>query len=226
MTKPQKILTIGLWAIVGLAALGFTAVYRLARENAAAAQPPGAPVVALDAKSPTADGELPVLFEAPAFELTDQDNQRVTAEQLKGRPWIASFVFTHCAGPCPMMFSKMSGMQKAAADADVKLVSFTVDPERDTPEVLKKKAAELDAQPGRWVFLTGTKEQIDTAARAMLQVRPGPGDNPLMHSTRFLLFDAQNRCRGRYDSSDEAELAKLTKDAAMLATQAKGATKS
>ena len=164
---------------------------------------------------------MPTLFQAPVFELIDQDGNKFTDAQLKGRPWIACFVFTHCAGPCPMMFSKMSGMQKAAADADVKLVSFTVDPTRDTPEVLKEKAKQLDAQPGRWVFLTGDEKSIDSVARGMLQARPGPGDAPLMHSTKFLLFDATNHCRGRYDSGDDAEMTKLTKDAAELAKEAK-----
>ena len=159
------------------------------------------------------------------FKLVDQNGQVVTDQDLKGHPFLVFFGFTHCPDVCPTTLFEVSEILRALGpDADrTRALFITVDPERDTPDVLKKKAAEMNAQPGRWVFLTGTKEQIDAAARAMLQVRPGPGDNPLMHSTRFLLFDAQNRCRGRYDSADEAELAKLTKDAAMLSTQAKGA---
>jgi cytochrome oxidase Cu insertion factor (SCO1/SenC/PrrC family) len=167
-------------------------------------------------------GERSVLFTAPPFKLLDQNGRDFTDQQLRGHVWVAAFVFTHCAGPCPMMFAKLKQMQSAVQNPDIKLVTFTVDPQRDTPEVLKKKLAELGADESRWTFLTGDKGAIDAVAKGMLQPRPQDGDSPLLHSTALLLFDAQNQCRGRYLSTEESEMAKLKTDAESLAAEAAG----
>jgi cytochrome oxidase Cu insertion factor (SCO1/SenC/PrrC family) len=220
MDTQQKLWTTTLWGLLVIAMLALvgTGIWRTRGSNNAEAQ--AGAVIYEDSK--LKPGELPTLFDAPAFKLVDQNARDFTDRDLRGRAWIASFVFTHCAGPCPMMFQKMAGLQKTISDPHVHLVSFTVDPQRDTPEVLKAKAGELGADNFRWHFLTGEAKSVDAVARGMLQPRPGPQDSPLLHSTRFLLFDGQGRCRGIYDSTLDEEMSKLAEDAQKLAADAAG----
>ncbi len=157
------------------------------------------------------------LFSAPAFSLTDQDGAAFGTEQLKGRVWIAQFIFTHCTGPCPMLMSKMKQLQSAMPDERVQLLSLTVDPENDTPAVLKAKAKELGADPSRWHFLTGTRQQIETVARGLLTaVNTDAGKEPIFHNEKFLLFDTQGKCLGRFDSTDDVDMQKMRRAAVGL----------
>src|SRR5262249_56966991 len=96
----------------------------------------------------------------PTFQLTNQNGQPFGAAQLSGKIWIADFIYTTCPGPCPMISSRMSELQKPLGKTDVHLVSFSVDPEKDTPAVLRGYAEKLQAEPGRGVFLTGPKPEI------------------------------------------------------------------
>src|SRR5882762_1931461 len=96
----------------------------------------------------------------PGFQLTNQNGQPFGSAQLSGKIWIADFIFTACPGPCPMISSRMSELQKPLGKTDVHLVSFSVDPKKDTPEVLRGYAEKLHAQPQRWDFLTGPKATI------------------------------------------------------------------
>src|SRR4051812_35756778 len=220
MSKTQKHLTIALWALAGLSVVTGLVAVLLARGGRSESMQG---VVAVVDNSGTAqqDGSLPVLFSAPSFKLIDQNGQPFTNEQLRGCPYVAAFVFTHCAGPCPMMFGKMARMQETIPDKDVRLVTFTVDPERDTPAVLKQKLADLGADEKRWAFLTGDKSSVDAVARGMLQPRPQNDDSPLLHSENFLLFDGQGRCRGIYYSKDDEAMAKLKGDAERLAAESR-----
>ena len=90
----------------------------------------------------------------PGFQLLNQNGQPFGSAQLAGKIWIADFVYTTCPGPCPMISSRMSELQKPLEKTDVHLVSFSVDPEKDTPKVLRSYAERLQAQSGRWDFLT------------------------------------------------------------------------
>src|SRR3989441_8540501 len=90
----------------------------------------------------------------PGFQLTNQNGQPFGSAQLSGKIWIADFIYTTCPGPCPMISSRMSELQKPLEKTDVHLVSFSVDPEKDTPEVLRGYAEMLRAEPKRWDFLT------------------------------------------------------------------------
>src|SRR5213595_3659993 len=96
----------------------------------------------------------------PSFQLVNQNGQPFGSAQLAGKIWIADFIYTTCPGPCPMISSRMSELQKPLEKTDVHLVSFTVDPEKDTPEVLRGYAEKLRAEPKRWDFLTGAKSAI------------------------------------------------------------------
>ena len=155
----------------------------------------------------------------PAFRLTNQNGQPFGSEQLQGKIWIVDFIFSTCPGPCPMMSSRMSELQKPLEKTDVHLVSVTVDPEKDTPEVLRGYAEKLDAQPGRWEFLTGPKVAIYDLSRTGLKLPVSEdGDQPgvPVHSTRAVLIDRRGAIRGYYDVTAPDTLAKLTADTNQL----------
>jgi protein SCO1 len=155
----------------------------------------------------------------PAFQLTNQDNQPFGTEQLKGKIWIVDFIFSTCPGPCPMISSRMAELQKPLEKTDVRLVSVTVDPEKDTPEVLRGYAEKLGAQPGRWDFLTGPKAAIYDLSRSgfKLPVQES-GDQPgvPVHTTRAVLVDRRGMIRGYYDVLAPETPTKLVADAHQL----------
>lgn len=155
---------------------------------------------------------LPVLGHVPDFSLIERSGRAVSLADLKGQVWVADFVFTHCAGPCPLLSRRMQSLQEPLADhTGVRLVSFSVDPERDTPEVLADYAKRYGAGE-RWLFLTGEKEPlywlimdgfklgVDDGS-ALTAGAPGPGT--ITHSTRFVLVDREGRIRAYYDGSSE-----------------------
>src|SRR5256885_6819833 len=108
MGKPQKILTTVLWGFAVFGMFLFLALSSAKKKEAD-------PVIALAASE---DKDLPVLFDLPKFKLLDQDGHDFTDDQLRGKPFVASFVFTHCAGPCPMMFGRMAKMQTTVTNPD------------------------------------------------------------------------------------------------------------
>jgi protein SCO1 len=154
---------------------------------------------------------LPVLGFVPRFELTDQQNQPFDSAALTGHVWVANFVFTRCPGPCPMMSSKMGRLQASTAGTpDVKLVSFTVDPENDTPAVLAEYGKHFQAQPARWRFLTGDRARLNALGTDGFHLNSVDGS--LIHSTRFALMDRRGRIRGYYSSEEDGFLSRLLKD--------------
>lgn len=166
----------------------------------------------------TAVSALPVLREVPPFTLTRQDDRGFSRADLLGKVWVADFIFTTCAGPCPLMTQRMEDLQKKFREArDLRLVSFSVDPEYDTPEVLTEYASHFGARPERWAFLTGDRDTIyDLSIKGFkLAVGDDAGedyDHMIIHSTYFVLVDRAARIRGYYDGTDPEKLAQLTKD--------------
>jgi cytochrome oxidase Cu insertion factor (SCO1/SenC/PrrC family) len=109
---------------------------------------------------------LPVYGALPDFALVERSGRSVRRSDLEGKIWVASFIFTHCADECPQMAAELARLQAdVAALEDIRLVSITVDPERDTPAVLSQYAERFTADPERWLFLTGDKEAIYRLAR-------------------------------------------------------------
>jgi protein SCO1/2 len=163
-------------------------------------------------------GALPVLGTLPPFALTASGGESVTLASLRGRPWVADFIFTRCAGTCPAMTAKMSQLQKAAPPG-TRLVSFTVDPENDTPAVLAGYARSSGAHED-WLFVTGPKEALYALSTqgfklAALEVPPGQqgvGDGPFLHSSRLVLVDREGRIRAYYDSEEAGALRALLAD--------------
>ena len=166
----------------------------------------------------------PVIKDAPDFALIHHDGTTVGRDQLAGEPWIADFIFTRCPAICPRMTSQMAHVAETLGDGSpVRFVSISVDPEHDTPEVLAAFAARHGAGDG-WYFLTGDKETIFALSREgfMLGIETSPpegvatGDDPVIHSNRFVLVDRRGRIRGYYDPFDEAEIARLLGDVRAL----------
>jgi protein SCO1 len=157
---------------------------------------------------------LPVLAQLPDFSLLERSGQKLGLADLRGKVWIADFIFTRCPGPCPRMSSRMAVLQSNLRDEGLRLVSISVDPEFDTQEVLAKYAARYQAEEERWFFVTGDKTAIHHLAKSGFLV--GGVDDVTLHTTRFVLVDRQGRVRGYYSSSEEDELRKLQNDARAL----------
>ena len=152
--------------------------------------------------------QLPVLGQVPEFELTAETGQPFNRKSLGGRVWVADFVYTTCTGPCPLMTSKMRRIQ--ASVPDVLLVSFSVDPQHDTPPVLAAYARQFHAESGRWAFLTGSHDTLQMLSREAFKLSDITPD--LTHSTRFVLVDRQCRIRGYYTTSDDSAIPDLIAD--------------
>lgn len=151
---------------------------------------------------------------APDFTLTERSGQTFAKENLLGKPWIANFIFTSCAGQCPLMSLQMKKLQDTLSQGtDFRFVSFTVDPERDSPEVLAKYADRYEAEKERWFFLTGPKAEINRILGGFFLSR---AEEPAMHSIRFILMDREAKIRGYYDSSDSGAVKQLIHDAGIL----------
>jgi protein SCO1/2 len=151
----------------------------------------------------------------PSFQLTNQNGQSFGSAQLAGKIWIADFIYTTCPGPCPMISGRMSELQKPLEKTDVHLVSFSVDPEKDTPKVLQAYAEKLQAEPGRWDFLTGSKSAIYKLSHDgfKLAVTDGSDAQGLpVHSTRMVLVDRRGQIRGYYDATEPEAITKLLAD--------------
>lgn len=158
---------------------------------------------------------MPSYGVVPDFKLTDQTGSTFDSKELNGRVWIANFIFTSCAGPCPRMSTQFRKLNsEVPASSDFRLVSFTIDPARDTPAVLAEYGKRFGADPTRWVLLTGTapdleKLSLDTFHLARI-------DGSLEHGTRFVLVDRKSRIRGYYDSADPDKMTSLIADVEKL----------
>jgi protein SCO1/2 len=155
----------------------------------------------------------------PEFRLTNQNGQPFGSAELKGKIWIADFIFTSCPGPCPIISSRIAETQKPLEKSDVHLVSFTVDPETDTPEVLRDYAARLHAQEGRWDFLTGSRDAIYNLSLTGFKLAVAASGDEAgvpVHSTRAVLVDRAGKIRGYYDITAPDGVTKLLADTSHL----------
>ncbi len=151
------------------------------------------------------------------FYLTESSGKTLRRADLIGRVWVADFIFTRCQGPCPIMSGKMAELQRKLP-SEVSFVSFSVDPEFDTPEVLRKYGQKYGAERGRWHLVTAKRSTIYEAIRKNFNL-PGQGpddEGGIVHSDRFVLVDRQGAIRGYYDGTDDGDVALLEKDAAEL----------
>ena len=148
-----------------------------------------------------ASGRLPVIGPAPDFALTNQDGERVSLADLSGTVRAVTFIYATCKDTCPLLTAKMALMQKklgADFGKRVRFVSITVEPEVDTPAVLKAYAGKFDADPAGWSFLTGKSNEIQDVVRKYgafaKRVKPGDVDHLFLTS----LVDRKGVLRVQY----------------------------
>ena len=170
------------------------------------------------------NGPLPELGAVPEFTLMDQRGRGFSESHLRGKVWIADFIFTRCAGPCPLMTQQLMNIaQDLAAEPDIRFVSFSVDPDYDTPKVLGEYADKFLADANRWFFLTGTRTWIYDLAIKHFHLAAGglaeEGSGHILHSTKFVLVDHALKIRGYYDSLVPEQLQRLRADAKKLAAE-------
>ena len=183
---------------------------------------------------PTTDGSLLENIDdygvVPDFTLTERSGRTLTLADLRGKIWIANFFYSQCTETCPIQTANMASLQKDfASEPAVRFVSFSVDPEQDTPEFLREHAARYNADPERWFFLTGAKDAIYELALKGFKL--GVYENPteyqhihpdgsvhihktaagerLMHSSRFIVIDGEGRIRAYFRGEDQESLARL-----------------
>jgi len=152
-----------------------------------------------------------------AFEFINQEGEKFGSKNLKGQSWVANFIFTRCAGPCPIMSTRMARLQNEFKDKkDLKFVSFSVDPDYDKPEILKEYAQRYAAEKGRWIFLTGPLKKTHELIRKSFHLAVdepvqtgGEQKMEILHSLHFVLVNPKGEVKGYFNSSDPIALADL-----------------
>ncbi|MCX8090265.1 MAG: SCO family protein [Verrucomicrobiae bacterium] len=191
--RPER-LSRTLWIGVGLLIVILCATYVLSRLE------------------PQRPGPRAVLGVVADFTLTNQFGAPVSLADLRGFVWVADIIFTRCAGPCPRMTQQMKALQDALPpDSRVRLITLTTDPDFDTPPVLRAYAERFGADPKRWWFLTGNKQQIaalaiDSLKLTTLEKKPEERESPadlFIHATTFVLVDKHGRLRDVFETTGE-----------------------
>lgn len=149
----------------------------------------------------------------PAFTFTNQNGTTYNSDVLKGKIWVADFIFTRCPGICPKMTTQLTRVQESfEKDTSVKLITFTVDPGYDSAAILKAYAKYYNADESRWTFLTGEKEKIYALGqRGFFITTMEDTARPLefLHSDKLVLVDKDGWIRGYYNGTDQEEVDKL-----------------
>lgn len=168
--------------------------------------------------SQAATNNVEVNFPLLGFALVDQDNQPVELEHLRGKTWVANFIFTRCTATCPAQTAQLTALQmeleKHPRRQNISFVSITVDPTHDTPAVLKEYARNAGADLAHWKFLTGRQEDIFHLSRDgfKLPVFDAAANGLITHSSRFVLVDQFGHVRGYYEFNSEDEMKRLRAD--------------
>lgn len=174
------------------------------------------------------DAALPVWGVVPDFSLMERSGRTVTRADFAGRPWVANFVFTSCGGMCPLLSARMAQLRQALGEQGLAVysVSFSVDPHRDTPQVLREYAARYRADPAEWLFLTGERDalyrligegfHLSVAERSPEEAA---GSTELItHSDRFVLVDGAFQIRAYYHGMDGDVVQQVLRDVTRLGT--------
>ena len=200
------------WVVAFLAAAGLIG---LAYVSLKSTRPPALP------------SNLEKISKVPGFQLTEQTGKSITLYDLNGKIWAANFIFTRCKGPCPITILRMQELNTKLKKArgNVELVTFTVDPEHDTPAILKAFGEQQGADPASWKFLTGTPDAIQKiVVTGLLQPIAKEPDGTPAHSTRIVLVDGEGWLRGYQDGLDPEAVQKLMVDIGELLRESSSAT--
>ena len=159
--------------------------------------------------------KLPDYGTVPAFTMTDSLGHPFDSGELAGKVWVADFIYTNCPSACPFMSSRMHSVQRSLkGQEDVKLVSISVDPARDTPPVLNAFARRYGGPNEQWIFLTGSPATVHLVAYQTFHA--GDVLGKIEHSTKFVLVDKRGRIRGYYSTYDKDGIPTLLKDISAL----------
>lgn len=158
------------------------------------------------------------------FSFKNQDNKTITQEDVRGKVYVVEYFFTTCKTICPRMNAQMQRVhEKFKTNDEVKILSFSVDPETDTVEQLKRYALAHNSTDNQWNFLTGPKEELYKLARtSFFTLKPTEAENQgdvgsdFIHTNNFVLVDKKMRIRGYYDGTSPEEVNKLIKDMNLL----------
>ena len=157
--------------------------------------------------------------EVPEFVFTDQSGDAFGTKDLEGKIWVANFIFTRCLTVCPLFSAKMERLQLQTKHSPVrpKLISFSVDPDFDTPDVLNEYSQRFDADPANWHFLTGPTSDVSSVVEAGMKIHMGDAtkvEKPqdLMHGSHFVLIDGEMNIRGYYSVDEDETLGKIVRD--------------
>ena len=155
--------------------------------------------------------DLPISGSVPDFEFTDSNGETITREDMEGKVWVADFIFTTCTMACPIMTGNMNIIHKSFKDDNnVRIISISVYPEYDTPEVLKEYASRYNANTDRWHFLTGPEESVKNIIKTGFKI--GDYEDIIFHSEKFALVDVRGNIRGYYSGMETEDMSKLKKD--------------
>ena len=162
--------------------------------------------------------QLPKIGSIPQFEFIDSNGNTVTLNNLKGKVWVADFIFTTCTMACPMMTGNMNLVHKKfKKNDDVRLVSISVYPEYDTPDVLKEYASQYDADTEKWLFLTGDESSVKNIIKDGFKI--GDFEEIIFHSEKFALVDKNGIIRAYYNGMKSEDMKQLKKDINTLLKQ-------
>jgi protein SCO1/2 len=166
---------------------------------------------------------LPVYGHVPTFRLVDERGGPYGSEAMLGHVTVADFVFTRCTASCPRLTARMGELQARLArrGSDARLVSFSVDPDNDTPAVLAEYAAKAHAEPARWTFVTGNADEMVRAVVlgfkvSAAKIEHGANDTEVTHGNWFVLADRSGAIRGYYSTEEPSDLDKLDGDVERL----------
>ncbi len=160
----------------------------------------------------------------PDFSLTERSGRQIGRSDLNGKVWIVNFMYTSCTDNCPLQSAEMAKLQSdIGSSGRVKLVSISVDPDRDSPRVLSRYADRFKASPDSWYFLTGEKKEIYSLAQEGFHLSAMPAshhekedEGAILHSSKFALVDGKGEIRGYYESNDAEALQRLRQDLTTL----------
>lgn len=210
-----------LLVIIGIVIVGITVAYFMSKEQLDKKKLPV--VQPRDLKEEMVNPELlnvGIGHRIGDFSFKNQNNEAITLKDVEGKVFVAEYFFTTCGTICPRMTEQMTRVQKRfKGEDDVKILSFTVNPEIDTVEVMRKYATKHGAVDGQWHFLTGSKEKLYELARnSFFVLKPaeavnlGDAGSDFIHTNNFVLVDQQQRIRGYYDGTSITEVNQLMED--------------
>ena len=168
-------------------------------------------VITYFTKESNSNSGLPVLGTISEFHFTDSQGNEISRLDLDGKVWVADFIFTTCTMACPVLTGNMNLIHKAFKNNDnIRIVSISVYPEYDTPQVLSDYASQYDANTNRWHFLTGPEKNVQDVIKNGFKM--GDYEDIIFHSEKFALVDQKNRLRGYYNGMQPDDVTRLKKD--------------